>query len=177
MKNWIDTTVTLNDCWGPASATILRAPNGRRPEFRLRARSLPDAQGRLQPVQFIAEVVPGFLPEGWNGAVFTPLGSQPVAGIGGLPPWDASQGDRYRQAIEGGSNNIGESRTMRLEGTVPFLTAAGAVIYDTVRLYFVENAVHGGDIPHLVVVKSAALAGSNAAVQARQDGAGQGPPK
>ena len=177
MKKWIDTTVTLNDCWGPAEKTILKAPSGRRPEFRLRARALPDSQGRRQPVQLIVEIAPGSLVEGWAGAVFTPLGTVPVSGLKGLPPWDASHAGAYRKAIEGGGTNIGDSRTLRLEGVVPFVDADGSIIYDTVRLYFAENAVQGGDVPHLVVVKTAFLPGTRGTVQARQDGGGQGPPK
>jgi len=173
----MDKTVTLNDCWGLAAKTILKSPGGWRPEFRLRARALPDSHGRRQPVQLVAEIAPGYLAEGWAGAVFTPLGTIPVSGIKGLPPWDASTADQYRKVIDGGSTNIGDSRTLRLEGVVPFVNADGSIIYDTVRLYFAENAVQGGDAPHLVVVKTAILAATSGTVQARQDGAGQGPPK
>jgi len=176
VKEWIDKTVTLNDCWGLAANTILKAPSGSRPEFRLRARALPDSHGRRQPVQLVVEIVPGFMMEGWAGAVFTPLGTVAVSGIKGLPPWDTSNADQYRKVIEGGGTNIGDSRTLRLEGVVPFVNADGGIIYDTVRLYFAENAVQGGNVPHLAVVKTAVLAGSGGAVQARQDGGAYGPP-
>jgi hypothetical protein len=176
VKHWIGKTVTLNDCWGPSAETILKAPNGKRPEFRLRARELRDGRNQLQPVQLVAEISAGSLAEGWQGAVFTPLGSTPVSGISGLPPWETSHRDRYRQLLEGGTTNIGDSRTLRLEAVVPFINADGTVIYDTVRLYFAENAVQGGPVPHLVIVKTSLLIGPNGTVQARQDGSAQGPP-
>ena len=109
--------------------------------------------------------------------MFTPMGTAPVGGISGLPPWDVSKTRHYREILEGGNTNIGDSRTSRLEGVVPFIDTQGSVIYDTVRLYFADNAVQGGEVPHLVVVKTATLIGSSGSVQARQDGGGHGPIK
>lgn len=175
MNLWIDKTVTLNDSWGPGAADVLKAPNGGLAEFRLRARSLRDSQGRRRPAQLVAEISSGFLCDGWAGAVFTPVGSMPVDGVAGLPAWDPSQAAAYRRAIDGGSTNIGDSRTMRLEGVIPFLGPNGAVGYDVVRLYYAVNAVRG-PLPDLVIVKTATLAGIPGTVQARQDGGAHGPP-
>lgn len=176
MNLWIDKTVTLNDSWGPGAIDVLKAPNGGLAEFRLRSKLLRDKQGRRQPAQLIAEIASGFMGDGWVDAVFTPMGTQPVTGLAGLPPWDPSQADLYHAAIEAGTTNIGDSRTMRLEGVVPYLGADGSVGYDTVRLYYAANAVQG-PLPDLVVIKTTTLAGITGTVQMRQDGVAHGPPK
>jgi hypothetical protein len=173
---WIDKTVMLNDSWGPGATAVLKAPNGGLAEFTLRARSLRDSQGRRQPAQLVAEIASGFLGDGWIGAVFTPMGTEPVTGLAGLAPWDPTQAAAYRKAIEGGSTNIGNSTTMRLEGVIPFLGAGGVVGYDVVRLYYAVSAVKG-PLPDLVVVKTATHTGIPGTVRAQQDGAGHGPPK
>lgn len=176
MNCWTNKTVTVSDSWGLGATDILQNPLRGPAEFSLRPRYLRDAQGNLQLAQFQIEFSSGFLNDGWRGAVFTPMGTNPVAGVSGLPPWDASQADAYRKVIEGAGSNIGDSRTQRLEGVIPYLGTNGAVGYDVVRLYYAVNAVQGGAIPDLVIIKTATLVGIPGTVQARQDGGGQGPP-
>jgi hypothetical protein len=176
VKCWIDKTITLNDTWGRGANDVLHAPLGCAPEFSLRARYLRDSRGGRQPCQLRAELSSGYVCDGWNGAIFTPVGTMPVTGISGLPPWDPSQADTYRDLIQGPNNNLGDSRTLRLEGAIPYVDANGVVGYDTVRLFYAFNAVTGSPISDLVIVKTATLVGIPGTVQIRQDGGAQGPP-
>jgi hypothetical protein len=173
---WLNTTVTLNDSWGAGPVNILQGPLPVKAEFSLRPLYLRDAKGVLQVGQFQLDHPSGFLDDGWQQSVFTPRGTNAVTGISGLPPWDPSQAEVYRDMIDGPGTNLGDSGTLRLEGVIPFLGADGSVGFDVVRLYYVVNAVQGGPIPDLVVVKTAPLIGIAGAVQALQQGSGQGPP-
>jgi hypothetical protein len=173
---WIDKTIIVNDSWGAGAADVLRAALGCAPEFSMRGRYLRDSKGARQISHLCAEISSGYLNDGWNGAVFTPVGTVPVKGIYGLPPWDPSQADTYRNLIEGPNNNLGDSRTVRLEGVIAYVDANGVVGYDTVRLFYAFNAVQGSACADLVVIKIATLVGIPGSVQVRQDGAGQGPP-
>jgi hypothetical protein len=173
---WIDKTIKLNDTWGPGAYNTLRAPLGCSPEFSLRACYLRDGQGTRQPSQLRAELSSGYMSDGWNGTVFTPVGTVPVKGIYGLPPWDPSQAETYRNLINGPNNNLGDSRTVHLEGVIAYLGESGGIGYDTVRLFYCFNAVEGSANPDLVVVKSATLVGIPGVVQVREDGGAQGPP-
>jgi hypothetical protein len=101
------------------------------------------------------------------------MGKDPVKDLSGLPPWDPSQRDVYRKAIEA-ATSLGDSRTLRLEGVVPHLEQ-GAVGYNTVRLFYISKAVKGS-ASDLVVVKTATHKSVPGTVQARQEGSGQGPP-
>jgi hypothetical protein len=174
---WIDKTVTLNDTWGPGANDVLRAPLGCPPEFSLRPVYLRDSHGDWKLSQLRAAISSGCLSDGWNGALFTPVGTANVEGIYNLPPWDPSQSATYRNLIEGPNTNIGDSRTLRLEGTIPYVDATGAVGYDTVRLFYAFNAVLGSANADLVVVKTSTLVGIPGAVQIRQDGGAEGPPR
>jgi hypothetical protein len=173
---WIDKTITLNDTWGAGAYDVLRAPLGCAPEFSLRACYLRDSRGGRQLGHLLAETSSGYLSDGWTGAMFTPFGSLPVTGISGLPPWDPSQADTYRNMIEGPDNNLGDYRTLRLEGAISYVGANGVVGYDTVRLFYAFGAVQGSPASDLVIVKTATLVGIPGTVQVRQDGGGQGPP-
>lgn len=176
MNHWICRTIRLSDSWGTGANDVLRAPLGCAAEFWLRARYLRDSRGARQLGQLQAEIWSGFLSDGWNGAVFTPVGTVPLRGIYGLPPWDPSQADTYRNLIEGPNNNLGDSGTVRLEGAIPYVDANGAVGCDTVRLFYAFNAVAGAACPDLVIIKTATLVAIPGVVQARQDGGGHGPP-
>ena len=129
------------------------------------------------PSQLRAEISSGFLSDGWHGAVFTPMGSVEVSGIYGLPPWDPSKAEIYRNMIQGPDNNLGDSRTRRLEGSIPYVGSNGVVGYDTVRLFYAFNAVQGAPNADLVIVKTATLVAIPGIVRVKQDGGGQGPPK
>ena len=176
MNCWKDKTIALSDSWGPGANDVLNAPLGCAAEFSLRPRYLRDSKGTLHIGQFEAVCASGFMGDGWTGAVFTPVGTQPLAGITGLPPWDKSQSAMYRDLIEGSNNNLADSRTQRLEGVIPYVDANGAVGYDTVRLFYAFNAVRGAPVADLVVVKTATLVGIAGTVQIRQDGGAHGPP-
>jgi hypothetical protein len=173
---WIDKTIKINDSWGPGASDVLRAPLGCAPEFSLRACYLRDSRGARQLGQMRAEISSGFLSDGWLGAIFTPVGTVPIKGIFGLPPWDPSQADTYRNLIEGPNNNLGDSGTVRLEGAIAYVAPNGAVGFDTVRLFYAFNAVEGAPNPDLVIVKTATLVGIPGTVQVRQDGGAHGPP-
>lgn len=176
MDHWKDKTITVNDAWGAGANNLLRAPLASAPEFSLRGRYHRDARAARQLVQFQAEISSGYLSDGWHSAVFTPVGTTDVQGIFGLPPWDPSHADAYRNMILGPDNNLGDSRTSRLEGVIPYVDANRAVGYDTVRLFYVFNAVQGAPISDLVIVKISTFAAVPGTVQIRQDGAGHGPP-
>jgi hypothetical protein len=135
---------------------------------------LRDSKGNLQLGHFGIDFPSGYLADGWQGVNFIPMGTLPVTGISGLPPWDPSQQALYRQTIDAAAPSLGDSRTMRLEGVIPYLGASGGIGYDTVRLFYVYNAVVGGSDPDLVVIKTATLVDIPGMVQARQDGSGQG---
>lgn len=147
-----------------------------RPEFSLRVKYVRDGKGTAQIAQLQAEISSGYLSDGWRGALFTPVGTADVTGIYGLPPWNPSQAETYRNIIEGPNNNLGDSRTLRLEGIIPYVDASGAVGYDTVRLFYAFNAVEGSPNPDLVIIKTATYAAIPGSVQVRQDGGGHGPP-
>ncbi|MGA2188468.1 MAG: hypothetical protein ABSH33_08060 [Steroidobacteraceae bacterium] len=175
MNCWIDKTIKINDSWGSGATNVLRAPLGCAPEFSLRARYIRDSKSVRQLAHLQAEISSGYLSDGWHTAVFTPVGTVEVKGISGLPPWDSSQGDTYRNLIIGANNNLGDSSTQRLEGVIGYTDANGVVGYDTVRLFYAVNAVKGPK-RDLVIVKIATLAAIPGTVQTRQDGAGHGPP-
>ena len=176
MNAWIDKTIKINDSWGAGAINVLRAPLGCAAEFSLRGRYLRDSKGARQVAHLRAEISSGYLSDGWHSAAFTPVGTVPVKGINGLPPWDPSQADTYRNLIEGPNNNLGDSRTVRLEGVIAYVDANGVVGYDTVRLFYAFNAVQGSACADLVVIKIATFAAIPGSVQVRQDGAGHGPP-
>jgi hypothetical protein len=173
VDHWSNKRVRLNDSWGPGAAHTLKTPLGEQPEFRLRPRYLRDAKGNAKLSHFSVDFPSGYLGDGWQGVSFTPMGKDPVKDLTGLPPWDPSQRDTYRKAIEA-ATSLGDSRTLRLEGVVPHLEQ-GAVGYNTVRLFYISKAVKGS-APDLVVVKTATHKGVPGTVQARQEGSGQGPP-
>ena len=175
MNYWTNKRVTLNDSWGPGAAHSLKTPLGQQPEFWLRPRYLRDPQGNPQLAHFVIDFPSGFLSDGWQGVNFTPLGTERVTGIEGLPPWDPSQRDTYRKMIEAAETSLGDSRTLRLEAVVPHLEQA-AVGYNKVRLFYVANAVQDKKLPDLVVIKTLTHRGVPGSVQARQGGTGQGPP-
>lgn len=176
MNCWKDRTIKINDSWGPGANNVLGVPLSRAPEFSMRARYLRDKQGARQLGQLQAEVSSGYLSDGWQSAVFTPMGTVPVKGISGLPPWDPSQAKVYRDMIDSPNNNLGDSRTVRLEGVIPYADANGVVGYDTVRLFYASNAVQGGPIADLVIIKISTLVAIPGTVQIQQDGGAQGPP-
>jgi hypothetical protein len=170
---WKDKTIKLNDSWGPVTNTVLRVPLGCAPEFSMRARYLRDNQGARQLGQLRAEISSGYLSDGWQGAIFTPVGSVPVEGIQGLPPWDPSQAKVYRDMIDGPDNNLGDSRTQRLEGAIPYVGADGTIGYEAVRLFYAYNAVQGAPIADLVILKRMTLIGTPGPLD---DGGASGPP-
>jgi hypothetical protein len=170
---WKDKTIKLNDSWGPLTNTVLRVPLGCAPEFSMRGRYLRDNQGSRQLGQLRAEISSGYLSDGWQGAIFTPIGSVPVKGIYGLPPWDPSQAKVYRDMIDGPDNNLGDSRTLRLEGAIPYVGADGAIGYEAVRLFYAYNAVQGSPIADLVILKRTTLIGAPGPLD---DGGASGPP-
>ena len=176
MKCWLNKSITLNDAWGVGPILITTPPLQVLPEFALQPRYLRDASGNYQLAQFALVHSSGFLPDGWYSSVFTPKGTNPVTGISGLPPLDPQDPDAYRSVIDGPGNNLGQSTTMRLEGTVPFVDPKGNVGYDSVCLYYIPNAVQDPANPDLVVVKTAALAATTNTVAARQQGSAQGTP-
>jgi len=155
---------------------VLQVPLGIAPEFSLRGRFLRDKQSKKQLSHLRAEISSGHLSDGWQDAVFAPVGTVAVQGIVGLPPWDQSQADVYRNLIGGPNNNLGDSRTLRLEGIVPYVDADGTLGYDIVRLYYALNAVQGAN-PDLVIIKIATLVAISGTVQIKQDGVAHGPPE
>jgi hypothetical protein len=173
---WKDKTIKINDSWGPGANEVLHVPLGCAPEFSMRERYLRDNNGTNQLGQLSAAISSGYLSDGWQSATFTPVGTIGVTGISGLPPWDPSQAQVYRDMIESPNNNLGDSRTLRLEGVIPYVNANGLVGYDTVRLFYAFNAVEG-PIADLVIVKTATLVAIPGTVQVREDGGAQGPPR
>jgi hypothetical protein len=174
VNNWSNKRVRLNDSWGPGAAHSLTTPLGQQPEFILHPRHLRDAQGKLHLAHFSIDFSSGYLDDGWQGVNFVPMGTVPVAGISGLPEWQASQRDTYRKAIDAAAASLSDSRTQRLEAVIPYY-AHGGVGYNKVRLFYVPNAAKGSK-PDLVVVKIATHATAPGTVQASQDGTAQGPP-
>ncbi len=173
MNPWKDKTIKLNDSWGPITNTVLRVPLGCAPEFSMRARYLRDDRGGRKLGQLRAEISSGYLSDGWQSAIFTPLGTVSVKGIQGLPPWDPSHAKVYRDMIDGPDNNLGDSRTMRLEGAIAYVNADGTIGYEAVRLYYAFNAVQGAPIPDLVIVKRTSILGAPGPLD---DGGASGPP-
>jgi hypothetical protein len=175
VKCWLEKTIQINDSWGPGAFNVLQVPLGVAPEFSLRGRFLRDKQNKKQVSHLRAEISCGHLSDGWQDAVFAPVGTVAVQGISGLPVWDPSQAAVYRDLIDGPNNNLGDSTTVRLEGVVPYVDASGSLGYDIVRLYYASNAVQGASAD-LVIVKIATLVAISGTVQIKQDGAAHGPP-
>lgn len=174
MNYWSNSRVILNDAWGASPPDILQNPLGKLAEFTLRPRHLRDGTASLQLAHFTIDFQSGHLADGWQGASFTPMGTTAVTAISGLPPWDPSKRDTYRQAIDAAKSVLSEPRALRLEGIVPFLGKSG-VGYDTVRLFWLANAVQGAK-KALVVVTTSAMPGATGTVRGSQDGASHGPP-
>jgi hypothetical protein len=178
VNDWKDKTIVINDSWGAGAANVLRSPLGGKAELALRARHLRHASGERPIAQFEAEVSSGYLTDGWHRAVLTPLGTQPVQGIQGLPAWDGSPAVQatYRKMIDDPKNNLMKPGTQRLETVIPFVAQNGDIGYDNVRLFYVVNAVTGGGTADLVVFTIQTHVGVAGLVQAQQGGTGQGPP-
>lgn len=174
MNYWSHKTVTLNDSWGPGAAHTLTTPTGQLPEFSLHPRYLRGSQGSRHLAHFTIDLPSGFMPDGWQGVNFVPLGSVAVSGISGLPPWEPSQQAAYRKAIDAASAMFADSRTLRLEGVVPYVDQ-GNLGYNRVRLFYLAKVVQG-PLADLVVVKIATHAVAPGTVQGRQEGTSQGPP-
>lgn len=174
MNYWSHKTVTLNDSWGPGAAHTLTTPTAQKPEFSLHPRYLRDSQGNRHLAHFTIDLPSGFMADGWQGVNFVPLGSAAVSGISGLPPWDPSQQATYRRVIDSASAILADSRTLRLEGVIPYVDQ-GNLGYNKVGLFYVANAVQG-PVPDLVVVRITTHAAAPGTVQGRQTGSGQGPP-
>jgi hypothetical protein len=172
---WSNSRVILNDIWGPSPPDILQNPLGKLAEFTPRPRHLRDGTGALQLAHFTIDFQSGHLADGWQGAAFTPMGTTAVTAISGLPPWDPSKRDAYRQAIDAAKSILSEPRALRLEGIVPFLAKNGVVGYDTVKLFYLANAVQGAK-KDLVVVTTSAMPGATGTVRGSQQGSGHGPP-
>jgi len=173
---WKDKTIKINDSWGPITNSVLRVPLGCAPVLSMRGRYLRDPQGAGKLGQLRTEISSGYLSDGWQSAVFTPVGSVPVKGIYGLPPWDPSESQTYRDMIDGPNNNLGDSRTIRLEGVIAYADASGEIGYETVRLFYAFNAVQGAPNSDLVIIKSTTLVAIPGTVKVRDDGGAQGPP-
>ena len=116
MDCWIHTSVVLNDSWGLGADDILKTPLGKNPEFTLRPRYLRDSQGKRQVTHFTVEFSSGYLPDGWQGATFTPLGVDPVQGITGLEEWEPGQKTSYRDKINAAAKSLGNPRTVAPRG-------------------------------------------------------------
>jgi hypothetical protein len=172
---WSNVRVRLNDHWGPGAVHTLSTPLGTQPEFILHPRHLRDGQGGRHLAHFSIDFPSGYLGDGWQGVNFVPMGSAAVAGISGLPPWDPSHRDAYRNMITAAAGSLGDSRTLRLEAVVPYLGSTGGVGYNRVQLFYVSNAVQG-PTRDLVVIKITTHSAVPGTVQGRQDGNGQGPP-
>ena len=176
MNHWSNKRVGLNDSWGVGADHTLKTPIGEQAEFYLRPRYLRDARGKSQLAQFSIDFSSGFLADGWQGVNFIPMGNTPVSGMTGLPPWDPSQRDVYRKAIDAATVTLGDSRTSRLEAVVPYIDSGTSEVgYNKVRLFYVANAVTG-KVKDLVIVKIATHASAPGTVQGRQDGTAHGPP-
>ena len=173
MKDWLNKSVRLNDSWGPGAADTLSTPLGQQPEFTFRGRHLRDAKGTRVCGHFSIDFASGYLADGWQGVNLIPIGTAPVTGISGLPPWDPSKRDTYRKMIDA-ATSLSDSRTTRLEGVVPYL-GTGGVGYNKVKLFYITNAVQGPS-PDLVVIKVATHIAIPGTVHAKQDGIGHGPP-
>ena len=174
MIYWSHKTVTLNDTWGPGAVHTLTTPTSLNPEFSLHPRYLRDPRGNRLLAHFTIDFPSGFMPDGWQGVNFVPLGSTAVSTISGLPLWDPSQQATYRKVIDAAAGELADSRTLRLEAVIPYI-ALGNLGYNRVRLFYVAKAVQG-PIQDLVVVKIATHVAVAGTVQGRQDGTGQGPP-
>jgi hypothetical protein len=173
VNHWINTSVTLNDIWGSGALHSLSNPLNCLPEFSLRPRYLREATAGRHVAHFSIDFSSGYLHDGWQGITFTPMGTDAVSGIANLPVWTPQQQQTYRTMIDSAVTSLDDSRTARLEAIVPYVVQ-GKVAYNTLRLFYVENAVQGTD--DLVIVRVKSLKGVQGGVQGRQDGSGQGPP-
>jgi hypothetical protein len=174
VKCWINTKIRLNDSWGQGAVHTLTTPVGKQPELAIRPRHLRDTQGSLQLAHFSVDFPSGYLSDGWNGVNLIPLGSSPVTGISGLPEWSPAVEQVYRKAIEA-ATSLGDSRTQRLEGVVPYLGNTTGIGYNKVRFFYIHDAVKG-KVPDLIVIKVSTHALSQGTIQGQQDGNGHGPP-
>lgn len=173
MEHWNNKTITINDMWGIGAAHVLKTQVEKRPQFSLRTSYLSDKDGREYLTHFTIDFKLGFLAEGWRGVTLNPGGRNPITGISALPPWDSSQKSVYINAIENVAGILGDARTARLEGIVPYVSQ-GQVHYDRVRLFYAANAIRCEETPDLVIIKVATYQVAPGTVRALQDGGGHG---
>lgn len=170
--------VVICDTFGPGKSH-LSPPFGGNLEFWLRPQFIQGADGTAYLANYAIDFTPGYAPDEWAGAIFTPMGSADVTGISGLPNWDKSNPtvcQAYQTAIDDQTkNNLGKSNTSRLESIVPYVSDAGKLGYNYLRLFYVENA-RQAPTKHLFVIKSVPAWISPGGVRALQDGSGHGPP-
>lgn len=169
--------VVICDTWGPGKSH-LTPPSGGDLKFQLLPRYIQGANG-TQPANYLIDFFKGDAPDEWAGAIFTPMGSVAVSGISKLPDWDKSNPTvcrAYQTAIDDQTkNNLGKSNTERLESVIPYVDAAGALGFNYIRLFYVDNA-RNAPTKHLLVIKAVAQSLPKGSVRALQDGAGHGPP-
>lgn len=174
--NW--NKVVIADVWGPGRSHIA-APNGGDLTFTLVPRYTQDAKGKSSLADYAVTLNTGEAPDEWAGAIFTPMGTVAVSGISKLPDWDKSKPavcKAYQTAIDDQTkNNLGKSNTERLESIIPYVDAAGALGFNYIRLFYVDNA-RNAPTKHLLVIKAVAQSLPKGSVRALQDGSGHGPP-
>lgn len=168
--------VVICDMWGLGADHCLIPPLGGNLEFWLRPRFIQGADGSAYLANYAVDFSPGCAPDGWAGAIFTPMGTKDVEGICDLPPWNKSQHDAYKKVLcDDTTNNLGKSNTRRLESIIPYVDDAGNLGYNTVRLFYVPNA-RQAPTKHLFVIKTATHELAKGGVRGLQDGTGHGPP-
>ena len=169
--------VVICDVWGPGKSH-LTPPLGGNLEFRLVRRPIRGKDGESYPANYAVEFVDGHAPAEWAGAIFTPMGTEDVKGISGLPDWDPSKPPvkKYQDVINAAASDLARSSTRRLETIVPYVDNSGNVGYSAVRLFRVENA-RQAPTTHLFVIEAVTVAQSAGGVRALQDGVGHGPPE
>jgi hypothetical protein len=167
-------TVAICDAWGAGADHSLKPSNGEPLDFRLQAQTLPNPEGGDYVVNYAVDPRSN-VPAGWKGAIFTPVGKDPVQGIRKLPDWDDTKRDEYRKAVDDAYDNLCDSRTERLESIIPYVDENGQLGYNAVRLFYVPN-VRTNPPKHLFVIKTATFKLGDGTVQACQDGSAHGPP-
>lgn len=167
--------VAISDKWGAGADHSLGTPLGKLPEFWLRPRHIWSPDGKKRHlVNYTVDFASGFLADGWVGAVFTPMGKEPVK-IDSLPDWSESQRGAYQNTINKADGSLCDSRTERLESIIPYVSKDGKLGYNVVKIFYLPH-VRKSPTEHVYIIRIQTHKLADGSVQGQQDGTAHGPP-
>ncbi len=180
LSNWVKTpnvSIEFRENYGK---TLLAAPSGLTPEFRLMPKYLCNGYGEECVVQFNLTFEQGRMLPNWEELLFTPLGSEPVPRLSQkLPAWSPREEALYSRVLDPLITALyaADTKIERLEANLPMYLdhspeSRRRRTIDRVRMVYLKDAVEATN-PNLALVVFSWLDGYKVA----QNGAGSGPPR